>query len=168
VGKPRTATPDGAFRGHDQVGAEMAEEALARLRFPNAEAARVARLVRLHMRPVYYQPDWSDGAVRRLARDAGPLLAPLLDLARADIGASAYPNPEKIDDLAGRLARVGEETPSRLRLPVSGEDIMRVRGIPPGPEVGRIKARLEELLLDGSLEPDREAILRQLRSRSDL
>jgi hypothetical protein len=101
--------------------------------------------------------------VRRLARDAGALLDPLMALARADIGASAYPNPEKLDELADRLRAVREERPSRLELPVSGRDIMRVRGLRPGPEVGRLKTELEELVLDGTLPPDRDAILEYLR-----
>jgi poly(A) polymerase len=147
----------------------MAAIALRRLRFSNAVAARVAKLVRLHLRPVFYDPEqWKDGAVRRLARDAGELLWPLLDLARADIAASAYPHPEKLDDLAARLHRVLTEKPSRFRLPVSGADIMRVRGLEPGPEVGRLKKRLEELLLEGALEPDRQAILAYLEAHPKL
>jgi poly(A) polymerase len=168
VGKPRTAAPDGSFHGHDQVGAEMAEEALVRLRFSNIEAARVSRLVRLHMRPVFYQPDWRDGAVRRLARDAGPLLWQLLDLARADISASAFPHPEKLDELGARLEAVMAERPSRLELSVNGRDIMKVLGLPQGPEVGRVKERLEELVLDGSLPPDRDAVLAYLKQHPDL
>jgi putative nucleotidyltransferase with HDIG domain len=163
VGKPATAAPDGSFHRHEEVGAGLAEEALARLRFPVALTANVARLVRLHLRPVYYEAAWGDGAVRRLARDAGDLVDPLLALARADIGASAYPHPEKLDELADRLRRVREEQPSRLRLPVTGRDIMRVRGLRPGPDVGRLKSHLEDLVLEGTLLPDRDAILEYLR-----
>lgn len=168
VGKPRTAAPDGSFRGHDAVGSEMALDALARLRFSNAEAARVSRLVRLHMRPVYYQPDWRDGAVRRLARDAGELIWPLLDLARADIAASAYPHPEKVEELRSRVRSVLEERPSRLSLPVDGRDIMRALSLPPGPEVGKLKARLEEMVMEGTIEPERQAILAYLRDHPEL
>jgi poly(A) polymerase len=168
VGKPVTATPDGAFHGHDRVGAELTRTAMTRLRFSNAEVERVAQMVRLHLRPVFYRPEWSDGAVRRLARDAGDVLWPLLELARADIAASAYPNAEMIDELEGRLRAVLAECPSRMRLPVDGHDIMRVRGLPPGPEVGRIKARLEELVLDGALPPDRQALLTYLGEHPDL
>lgn len=168
VGKPRTAAPDGSFHGHDAVGSELALDALARLRFSNAEAARVSRLVRLHMRPVYYQPDWRDGAVRRLARDAGELIWPLLDLARADIAASAYPHPEKVEELRSRVRSVLEERPSRLSLPVDGRDIMRALSLPPGPEVGKLKARLEEMVMEGTIEPERQAILAYLRDHPEL
>jgi poly(A) polymerase len=168
VGKPPTATPDGAFHGHDEVGAAMAHEALARLRFSNVEVDEVSRLVRLHLRPVFYSSEWGDGAVRRLARDAGPLLGRLIALARADIAASAYPHGDKIDELEERLRSVLQETPSRMRIPLTGSDIMAVRGIGPGPEVGRLKARLEELVLEGSLPPEREALLEYLRQHQDL
>jgi poly(A) polymerase len=163
VGKPVTATPDGAFHGHHEVGADLAREALTRLRFSNAEIDKVTRLVRLHLRPVFYESEWRDGAVRRLARDADDLLWTLMALARADVAASAYPEAGKLDELEARLRRVLDETPSRMRIPVSGRDIMRIRGLRPGPEVGRIKAELEELVLDGTLPPDREALLAHVR-----
>jgi poly(A) polymerase len=163
VGKPPTATPDGAFHGHDEVGSSMAREALTRLRFSNAEVEEAARLVRLHLRPVFYSTEWGDGAVRKLARDAGPLLPKLLALARADIAASAYPYGDKLDELEERLRSVLSEAPSRMRIPVTGRDIMAVRGLQPGPEVGRLKARLEELVLEGTLPPERDALLAYLR-----
>ncbi len=168
VGKPATAGPDGSFVGHEVVGAEIATHILERLRFPQKEVEAVADLVRLHLRPVFYSSEWTDGAVRRLARDAGPLLGPLLSLARADIAASAYPRPEKLDELQARLDSVLSEQPSRLVAPVDGEDIMRVRGIGPGPEVGRIKQRLTELVLDEVIEPSRDAVLAYLESHPDL
>ena len=146
----------------------MARIALERLRFPQREIDAVVTLVRLHLRPVYYRSEWSDGAVRRLARDAGAQIERLMALARADVGASAYPEPEKLDELAARLATVLSEQPTRLAPPVDGEDIMRVRGIPPGPAVGRIKERLGELIMDGELEPSREAVLAYLESHPQL
>jgi poly(A) polymerase len=169
IGKPVTATPDGTFIGHDVEGARMAATALRRLRFSNQIAARVAKLVRLHLRPVFYDRErWKDAAIRRLARDAGDLLRPLLDLARADIAASAYPNPEKLEDLEARLHRALSEKPSRFRLPITGEDIMRARGLEPGPEVGRLKRRLEELLLEGAIDPDPKAVLAYLEAHPEL
>ncbi len=168
VGKVSTAAADGSFLGHEAIGATLTAAALTRLRFSNNDIDRIAHLVRLHLRPVYYSPDWTDGAVRRLARDAGPDLGRLMALAKADIGASAYDQPEKLDELAARLDAVKQEEPSRLRSPVTGEELMAELGLPPGPELGRIKARLEELVLEGVVEPDREAVLRYLRAHPDL
>ena len=168
VGKPSTATLDGAFPGHELAGAQMAHSALERLRFAQKEIDPVVKLVRLHLRPVYYSSEWTDGAVRRLARDAGDQLDRLMALARADIAASAYPEPEKLDELEARIDSVLTEKPSRLAPLVTGEDVMRLRGIPPGPEVGRIKQRLEELVIDGDVPPTREAVLDYLAQHPDV
>jgi poly(A) polymerase len=168
VGKPSTATPDGSFTGHENVGAELAKSALERLRFSQKEIDTVVKLVRLHLRPVYYRSEWTDGAVRRLARDAGAQLDLLMALARADVAASAYPEPEKLDELQARIDAVRRERPSRLAPLVTGEDVMRVRGLGPGPEIGRIKLRLHELVIDGEIAPSREAVLDYLASHPDL
>ncbi|TMC36809.1 MAG: HD domain-containing protein [Chloroflexi bacterium] len=168
VGKPRTAKGDGTFIGHEEVGAEMARGALERLRFSQREIEVVTRLVRLHLRPVFYRSEWTDGAVRRLARDAGPHLDRLMALARADIAASAYPEPEKLDELQSRLEAVRSERPSRLQPLITGEEIMRARGIGPGPEVGRIKQKLEELVIDGEIQPEKQAVINYLSEHSDL
>jgi poly(A) polymerase len=137
AGKPATAKGDGTFIGHEEVGAGIAKAALERLRFSQREIDVVVALVRLHLRP---------------------LLGRLMALARADIAASAYPEPEKLDELQARLDRVRSERPSRLAPLISGEEIMAIRGIGPGPEVGRIKRRLEELVLDGEVPPDEQAV----------
>jgi len=168
VGKPATAKGDGTFVGHEEVGGEIAKRALERLRFAQKAIEVVTQLVRLHLRPVFYREEWTDGAVRRLARDAGPLLPRLMLLARADIAASAYPYPEKLDELQARLDTVMAERPSRLEPLISGEDIMLIRGIEPGPEVGRLKQKLEELVIDGELPPDRQAITDYLSTHPDL
>ena len=86
----------------------------------------------------------------------------------ADIAASAYPYPEKMDELQARLDMVLAERPSRLEPLITGEDIMRIRGIGPGPEIGRIKQRLEELVIDGEVPPDRDAITNYLSGHPDL
>jgi len=168
VGKPSTAKGDGTFLGHEEVGAGIAHAAMERLRFSSREIDVVAGLVRLHLRPVFYKSEWTDGAVRRLARDAGPLLARLMALARADIAASAYPEPEKLDELEARLEAVQNERPSRLQPLITGEEIMRIRRIPPGPEVGKIKAKLEELVLEGEIAPERQAVIDYLSGHSEL
>lgn len=168
VGKPATAKGDGTFLGHEEVGAEIAGVAMERLRFSQREIDIVTRLVGLHLRPVFYRSEWTDGAVRRLARDAGPELGRLMALGRADIAASAYPEPEKLDELQARLDAVQAERPSRLEALITGDEIMRTRGIGPGPEVGRLKQKLEELVIDGDVPPERAALIDYLSKHPDL
>jgi poly(A) polymerase len=166
VGKPATrreAAGKISFLGHQEEGAQMAESILRRLRFANEEAERVATLVRLHMRPIQYDPaGWQDSAVKRLIRDAGEALPQLLALARADMGASHYPGADKLDHLEARIEALDAARVRALRPPVDGNAIMARFGLPPGPAVKRAKALLEEALIDGRLEPDPEAALQLL------
>src|SRR5262249_59272790 len=101
-GKPSSVAADGSCGGHAAAGAALTRRALTRLRFSNSEVESVARLVMLHLRPVFYTSDWTDGAVRRLARDAGDQLWTLMKLARADIAASRDPHRAQVSRLGDR------------------------------------------------------------------
>lgn len=154
VGKPATAQPgpDGpTFHGHPQVGAELARQALRRLRLPGAEVEDVARLVELHIRPIQYRSEWSDSAVRRLWHDAGRLAPALLELARADTRASSYPTTAQIDELDRRMAELTSLHPAGLRSPLRGHDLKDRFQRPEGPWVGRALRVIEEALISGAL-----------------
>ena len=172
VGKPATfELRDGkpTFFGHQEVGAAMAERALTRLRFSGDLTERVARLVRLHMRPIQYDPpSWEDRAVRRLVREAGDDVDHLLDLARADMRASRYPDVEKIDHLQDRIRALDAAAIHAIHSPLSGKDLMAKTGRPPGPWIKRVKAALEEARVDGALPDEPDAAWRYLDEHPDL
>jgi poly(A) polymerase len=63
---------------------------------------------------------------------------------------------------------VHDERPSRLEPLISGEEIMRLRGIGPGPEVGRIKQKLEEMVIDGEIPPEKAAVIDYLSRHPNL
>ncbi len=160
VAKPPThvVTAEGkhTFYDHPQQGAEMAREILTRLRFSNEEIGAVAHLVRLHLRPIAYDREhFSDAAVRKLIRDAGDLRDKMIDIARADTNASAFPTTAEIDHLAERMAELdaGGEV-SRMRRPLSGDDIMALGGRGPGPWVGRVLKAVEDAILEGDIAPN--------------
>jgi poly(A) polymerase len=175
-GKPEVAARDGeriTFLGHPDEGAKAAARMLRRLRFSNDEVAAVTRLVSLHMRPIQYDPEtWSDGAVRRLVRDSGELLEPLLELARADMAASDYPPEEasrKLDDLDRRVAALDVDAVRRLSAPLDGNQLMERFGRPPGPWISRVQDALVEAVLEGEIAPgDEDAAWAYLDSHSDL
>jgi len=172
VGKPAThEMRDGkiTFLGHQEVGAAMAADALKRLRFSGEVIDGVTRLVRLHMRPIQYDPDvWEDRAVRRLVRDAGPQLDRLLDLARADMRASRYPEVAKIDHLDARIQRLDARAINAIRSPLTGEALMAGTGRPAGSWIKRAKSALEEAIVDGTLTPDPAAAWEYLKAHPDL
>ncbi len=172
VGKPAThELREGkpTFIGHQDVGAMMAAAALKRLRYPGDQIDVVSQLVRLHMRPIQYDPDgWEDKAVRRLVRDAGPQLVRLLDLARADMRASHYPDLRKIDHLEARIRRLDAEAINAISSPLSGDDLMARTGRPAGPWIKRVKLALEDAILDGMLQPDATSAWQYLEDHPEL
>lgn len=172
VGKPavhelREGKP--TFIGHQEVGAVMAGSALRHLRYPGELIDAVTTLIRLHMRPIQYDPQgWEDKAVRRLVRDAGDQLDPLLALARADMRASHYPDVKKIDDLEARIRRLDAGAIAAIRSPLSGEELMQRLGRPPGPWIKRVKSALEEAIVDGTLPSDKQVAWDYLEAHPEL
>src|SRR2546425_11124242 len=172
VGKPAVhELKDGkpTFIGHQEIGAGMAGAALRHLRYPGELTADVGKLVRLHMRPIQYDPlGWEDKAVRRLVRDAGDQLQRLLALARADMRASHYPDVKKIDDLEARIRRLDASAIAAIRSPLTGEELMARTGRPAGPWIKRVKAALEDAIVDGTLAPDPQEAWRYLEAHPEL
>ncbi len=158
IGKPKTRTllPDGrvAFHLHEVIGAKMTKRRLTALRFPNDVIRDVSQLVELHLRfHGYGEGDWTDSAVRRYVRDAGPLLTRLHVLTRADCTtrnrAKAARLARAYDGLEQRIAELSEqEELARLRPELDGNEIMRVLGVPQGPVVGRAYGYLLELRIN--------------------
>jgi poly(A) polymerase len=166
IGKPRTRSllPDGrvAFHLHEMVGAKMTKRRLTALRFPNDVVRDVSRLVELHLRfHGYGEGEWTDAAVRRYVRDAGPLLSRLHVLTRADCTtrnrAKAMRLARAYDELELRIAELSEqEELARIRPELDGNEIMRVLGVAPGPVVGRARDFLLELrIAQGELGRER-------------
>jgi poly(A) polymerase len=173
IGKPRTRTPlpggRVAFHHHEVVGAKMARKRLTALRFPNDVVRDVSTLVELHLRfHGYGDGEWTDAAVRRYVRDAGPLLDRLHVLTRADCTTRNTRKAERLarayDSLERRIAELREqEELDKIRPDLDGNAIMAILGIKPGPVVGRAYRYLLELRINqGALGPERatEELLR--------
>jgi poly(A) polymerase len=156
VGKPKTRSfgPRGvSFHHHEVVGARMTEERMRALRYPTDEIAVVRKLVELHLRFHTYKMGWSDRAVRRYVRDAGPLLGDLNELVRSDCTtrnqAKANALALRMDELEAWIERLREEEElDAIRPDLDGRAVMARLGIPPGPLVGRALDFLLELRLD--------------------
>jgi poly(A) polymerase len=161
VGKPKTRSFEGggvSFHHHEVVGARMTEERLRALKFPNEIVADVTQLVYLHLRIHTYAMGWSDKAVRRYVRDAGPLLDELNHLQRCDCTTR---NPKRAAALQRRMdeleVRIGElreqEELDAIRPPLDGRQVMEFLGVGPGRVVGEaldflLEARLDEGPID--------------------
>jgi poly(A) polymerase len=162
IGKPRTRTalPGGkvAFHHHEVVGAKMARKRLSALRFPNDIIRDVSTLVELHLRfHGYGEGEWTDSAVRRYVRDAGPLLDRLHVLTRADCTTRNARKAERLarayDSLEERIAELREqEELDKIRPDLDGNEIMRLLDLRPGPLVGKAYNYMLELrMTEGEL-----------------
>ena len=166
IGKPKTKGIENGkvhFRHHEVVGAKMSKKILKRLKYDNETIKKVSLLVENHLRPHTFKMGWTDSAVRRYIIDAGGLLEELNDLVRADITTKNKAKYEEInkylDEMEERIREVAEkEELSKLRPPISGDEIMDMFDLEPGPSVGVImKALYEQRINDGEVSKE-EAI----------
>ena len=166
IGKPKTKGIEKGkvhFRHHEVVGAKMTEGIMKRLKYDKNTINSVALLVENHLRPHTFKMGWTDSAVRRYIIDAGDLMFELNELVRADITTKNKEKYEEInkylDEMETRIKEVNEkEELSKLRPPVSGNEIMEMFSLEPGPDVGKImKALYEQRINDGEVSKE-EAI----------
>ncbi|MET8751826.1 CCA tRNA nucleotidyltransferase [Streptomyces sp. NPDC004667] len=158
IGKPRTRRfeSDGrvSFHHHEVVGAKMTKKRMTALKYSNDMVKDVSRLVELHLRfHGYGDGEWTDSAVRRYVRDAGPLLDRLHKLTRSDCTTrnkrKANALSRTYDGLEERIAQLQEqEQLDAIRPDLDGNEIQRVLEINPGPMVGKAYAFLLELRLE--------------------
>ena len=164
VGKPKTRSfgPHGTvtFHHHEVVGARMTRDRMRALRYSSDDVETVSRLVDLHLRFHTYRLGWTDSAVRRYVRDAGPLLELLNQLTRADCttrnAARARALARRMDELEARIDRLqAQEELAAIRPDLDGNEVMSRLGLKPGPAVGEALAWLLELRLEeGPLGPE--------------
>jgi poly(A) polymerase len=156
VGKPKTRSigPDGvSFHHHEVVGARMARDRMRALKYPNEDIETVSRLVYLHLRFHTYEMGWTDSAVRRFVRDAGPLLPELIELTRCDCTTrnerKARQLARRMDELEVRIAELAAaEELAAIRPDLDGRQVMDHLGLEPGREVGEALDFLLDLRLD--------------------
>jgi poly(A) polymerase len=158
IGKPRTKRLEAhgkvSFHHHDVVGAKMIRKRLTALKYPKDVIESVALLVTLHLRfHGYGEAGWTDAAVRRYVRDAGPELERLHILTRSDCTtrnkakadrlARSYEELEwRIDELAN------QEELDAIRPDLDGNQIMALLGVGPSPLIGQAYRFLLERRLD--------------------
>ena len=166
VGKPRTRGYQKGkgvtFHHHDAVGARMTRKRMEALRYGNDDVEAVTELVALHLRFHTYSMGWTDSAVRRYVRDAGPLLHELNVLTRCDCttrnAKKAVMLSRRMDDLEVRIDELAaKEELAAIRPELDGVEVMRHLGVEPGPVVGKALAFLLEIRLEEGLLGEAEA-----------
>ncbi|MBB1256432.1 CCA tRNA nucleotidyltransferase [Streptomyces alkaliterrae] len=168
IGKPRTRRfeKDGrvSFHHHEVVGAKMTRKRMTALKYPNELVKDVSRLVELHLRfHGYGAGEWTDSAVRRYVRDAGPLLDRLHKLTRSDCTTrnkrKANALARAYDGLEERIAKLQEqEELDAIRPDLDGNQIMEILDIGPGPQVGQAYRHMLEMRLEHGPMAREEAV----------
>ena len=158
-----------SFHGHDVVGARIVKKRLRALKYEKHIINDVCRLIELHLRfHGYGEGAWTDSAVRRYVTDAGPLLERLHCLTRADCTTRNVRKAQRLaaiyDELELRIAALRlQEKIDAIRPDLSGNDIMEILGIPPGPLVGKAYQHMLVLRMENG-PMDREAAIKELQT----
>lgn len=163
AGKPASFTRDengrGHFYGHAEESARLADQALTRLKAPNALREQAVFLIRHHM--TSFEPD-KKLLRRQLSKYGASALRDLLTLQRADFCGKNDPLPsaELFDRLDGLLEEVLREADclSLKDLAVTGKDLLEI-GFIPGKALGACLQALLEQVLEEKLPNDREKLL---------
>ena len=144
---------------------------MGRLKFSNEEIADVVFLVDHHMRFGEYRPEWSDAAIKRLIREAGPRWEDLNTLVECDLAAVSIPEGEgaSIGELLKRVDGIRSKTDAtKIVSPLDGREIGLVLNSPPGTIIGQAKEFLTNEVIEGRLaEGDKahaEELLRRWKS----
>lgn len=168
IAKPRTRSFEHGgvtFRHHEAVGARMTRKRMTELGYPEQVVEEVSELVRLSGRFKGYSDGWSDAAVRRYAREAGPLLGRLNALIRSDCTTRNQHKVEElqrsIDELESRIADLAhQERKAAERPQIDGTAVMDYLGVGPGRHVGDILGWLLELKRSEGVLDDEEIFSR--------
>jgi tRNA nucleotidyltransferase (CCA-adding enzyme) len=163
------AKPGFSNRSHEQVGCELAQTALSRLRYPNALRSRVLRIIRHHM----FQLGTGDArrARRFLAKHGDEVAFELVDHKEADYrgkpsedGGPPVEDIERLDDFRRMLRRERAEPHRLADLAVDGNDLIEL-GFKPGPELGHALRDLLRQVVDEPALNSRPVLLRRARAK---
>jgi len=162
VGKPATrATDEGGrvtFLRHEALGARLVRGIGARLELPARRIERIAFVVEHHARTNQFDPEWTDRALRRLVRDAGPYLRDMLAFSAVDWTSKRPGEAARIrKNLALIESRLASLTADHLKWsPPTGLGAALADALErlPGPWLGELMRALAAAVDDGRLEPD--------------
>ena len=151
------------FYNHEVVGEQQAKEIATRLRLSKKDTQKLVILVRHHQFTV--SEEQSDKALRRFIRQIGvENIDDMLALRTGDrLGSGAKETSWRTELFKKRLIEVQNVPFSVHDLKITGNDVMEYLNIKPGPQIGKIMNALFEMVDDGKVKNEKDALLEKLR-----
>ena len=176
IGKPKCKQWDGkgwTFHNHDHVGKRLVTKLFKRMKLPTDERMKyVETLVGMHMRPQAIADDEvTDSAVRRLVHDVSPYIDDLMMLCSADITSKNLLKKARFQEnyraVKEKIADLKARDYVRLLQPViTGDEIMQLFHLSPGPVIGELKKAMKDAILDNQVENEHDALMELLTKKA--
>ncbi len=173
VAKPRVKEGEGAdatFYNHEILGAKMTYQILSRLKFSKKDIEKISKLVRYHL--FYYNVgEVGESSVRKLVRQAGlENVDELLEVRMSDRIGSGCPKaePYKLRHLRYIIEKVSQDPISVKMLKLSGNDVMNILKIKPGPKIGQILDILLGYVIEDPKKNKKEFLEKEIKKLGKL
>ncbi len=168
IGKPETVIQKNngtlGFYGHDNVGAEKSFKFLQEMKYSNEFSKKVARIIKMHMRPHLINSNFTDKALRRFIRDSKGDYKLVIYHALCDSWADKS-DPKSMSNLYNmldKMEKIASEKP--IKRPLNGNDIMKIFNVPQSSLIGDIIRFMDEILL-GNPDEEKEIIIEKIKNR---
>ena len=174
IGKPSTKTIDSSgkirFLTHPEVGSDIANGIMNRLRISKKGISVVETMIKNHLRPAQMsQPGDlpTDKAIYKYFRDLGDVAIDTLYLDLADYSAMRGPylteeeweiHCSRTDYIIKRKAFMQQKQGEEMTALLTGNEIMENFDLPPGPKIGTLIAKIKEGQALGDIKSKDEAL----------
>ena len=174
IGKPASKTVDSSgkirFLTHSEVGSDIANDIMNRLRISKKGISIVETMIKNHLRPAQMSQSGdlpTDKAIYKYFRDLGDVAIDTLYLDLADYSAMRGPylteeeweiHCRRTDYIIKRKALMQKRQEEEIAVLLSGNEIMENFDLPPGPKIGMLIAKIKEAQALGDIKSRDEAL----------
>ncbi len=151
------------FYNHEMVSASIAQNLAEKLCLSKKQREKLVTLVRWHQ--FTCDEKQTDSAIRRFIKNVGrENLKDMIDLRVGDrLGGGAQETSWRLEEFKRRLIEVQKQPFSITDLKISGNDIMKLLGIDPGPRIGQILETLFNEVVEEKKRNEKKYLLKRIK-----